>query len=422
MNAARSVLAGLALTLLFNAPTGAADSPLKPRHAVFNLQPGAGATKADAALVADRYGALMQSRGLEVVTREQVNKALLAQGFRGESYGSFQKAAVAAAGILDAHYLIVGKVSRSGDLVTLETSLVDGRDGKTVRTATTGFRGTLEQAAGAAIEDNADELVGLPTAGVQTRVTEPGGPIEETVRKAQAVDWAAVERATKRAVADRLELGMRFNYFMLADSKKSSGFVGSITELREKRDFSLLDDQFPYLPPGWFARYKVDRYWGVEVLWNELRMTGENPAHEGRDGVFEFRGPLVCVIGRYPNRTAWTPYGGLGMAFYEGGFDHEGWWANGYVTPADYERLGPEPRRGKTRRMYVDDTVGYAICAGTDVKLWERLYADLIVRYVLAETDVSWSVYMGRHEMSRDGPQTLPFDHYAIGIGLKWEF
>ncbi len=226
----------------------------------------------------------------------------------------------------------------------------------------------------------------------------------------------------RRVLEERVEFGVRPHYFALSRPRKASGFVGSIAELDERQDFSLVDSKHPLLVPNWFLILKMSSRWGAHILWNELRATAGNAAIGDPDGIFVLKGPIFSVFGRYPNSSGWTPFAGLGVAYYEGGFDHAGWWANGYASDADYRALGPEPRYGKIRRMYVHDTTGMAAYVGVEGRIWRRLHADCMLRYVWVESDVAFAGYQKGEVLYLKGPFSVPFDHYSIGLGLKWVF
>lgn len=391
------------------------------RYAVFNFQAAEGARAEDAALLADRYGLALEARRVDALSRAQVNRALLERQFQGETYGTFAKAAMVAADILQVRYLILGKVGRSGNGCVLETTLIDGQTGAVVRRATAEKAGTPDEAAQSLVEGNAAELLGLPSVGGLAGAAEPGIR-SETTPHIGAIDWKTVGRNTLNALEDRVEVGMRLTYFALTNPRKSSGFVGTIHEMTAQEDYSLVSGDRLFWLPNWFMAVKFDRYWGAEILWSEIRTIAENSWNGDNDGTFVLKGPTFGVFGRYPNDTGWTPYAGLGAVFYDGSFHPAGWWANGYTCEADYESLGPEPRNGKTRRMYVDDPIGLVLYAGADVRLWKQLYADLIVRYTWVSTDVSFAGYQNGHTLYVNGPYSVPFDHYAVGAGLKWVF
>jgi outer membrane protein W len=72
--------------------------------------------------------------------------------------------------------------------------------------------------------------------------------------------------------------------------------------------------------------------------------------------------------------------------------------------------------------MYVDDAIGYDIHVGTDVRIWDRVFADLRVEYLKVQTEINFAGYINGNRVYYHGPYHVPFDHYSISLGLKYGF
>lgn len=167
--------------------------------------------------------------------------------------------------------------------------------------------------------------------------------------------------------------------------------------------------------------------WGVELSYNRLEAVAEclYPVEEGgnrRDGVFDLKGPAVSVIWRPKINSFLNPYGGIGAAYYFGGFKADGWWGNGFSSPSDYAANGPDSL-GKTREMYVDDAIGVSAFVGADIKVWKQLYADFRVGYEKLATDVSFKGFLNGSELYSRGPyKDVELDTFGAMLAVKVKF
>jgi len=212
--------------------------------------------------------------------------------------------------------------------------------------------------------------------------------------------------AYEYVIKDRLAIGARVTTFTLEDAERDSreeSYLGSITKLDAEQDNS----------PRLFINYKLIRYLGVGVTWNELRAaTVTHVREEGipgdmhTDGTIDLQGLLYYVTVRLPNRTRFTPFAEYGVAQYDSNFDHDPGWRSS----------------GNSRLMVVEDTDSNYYAVGLDIQILEGLQVNLYYRKM--DVDVDAKYYLNDDEMNGDPREeaTFPMGNYAYGLGLKYAF
>ena len=212
--------------------------------------------------------------------------------------------------------------------------------------------------------------------------------------------------AYEYVIKDRLAVGARVTTFTLEDTERDSrddSYLGSITKLDAEQDNS----------PRLFINYKLIRYLGVGVTWNELRAaTVTHVREEGipgdmhTDGTIDLQGLLYYVTVRLPNRTRFTPFAEYGVAQYDSNFDHDPGWRSS----------------GNSRLMVVEDTDSNYYAVGLDIQILEGLQVNLYYRKM--DVDVDAKYYLNDDEMTGDPREeaTFPMGNYAYGLGLKYAF
>lgn len=191
--------------------------------------------------------------------------------------------------------------------------------------------------------------------------------------------------------AGKLEVGTRVMSFILLDDTSPEGdsFVGSITMLREDQD---------YLPIRLFAQYKITPIVGVGVSYDKVGIEAWDTG--GTDGTTVLSGPLLYVLGRYPNSTAFTPYGELGTAFYFAKFEEDSGWG-----------------KSNGKEFVLDDPQGYYVAVGCDWQADEHWAVDVYSRYM--NVDVK-----GAYMMLGSKQEDILFtsSNLAFGLGVKYAF
>ena len=216
-------------------------------------------------------------------------------------------------------------------------------------------------------------------------------------------------------LAGRLEVGTRVTYFILQDDSSDS-FLGSINQLNDEQD---------YIPYKLFADWMITPAIGVELTWDDLKAGAQtDEVDEHVDGDFELMGPVVTVFGRYKNKTIFTPFAGAGLSYMFGDFEETQWWAMGYSHESDWAALGypDEARHNITRRIDVDDSLGWILTCGSDVRITPRLSANLYARYEYLEADATFVEKRGEVDVVNHESSSIPFSNFALGLGVKYVF
>ena len=227
--------------------------------------------------------------------------------------------------------------------------------------------------------------------------------------------FAATEQPAEKHWSDRLELGTRVTYFMLQDDSSDS-FLGSINQLDEKQD---------YIPYKVFADWMITPAIGVELTWDDIKANAQTDASDEHvDGDFKLTGPVVTVFGRYANQTIFTPFAGAGLSYMFGEFEEAKWWAMGYAHESDWAALGypDEVRHGISRDIDPDDSIGFVLTGGSDIRITDRLSANLYARYEYIEADTDFVEKRGEVDVVNHDSQTIPFSNFAVGLGVKYSF
>lgn len=213
----------------------------------------------------------------------------------------------------------------------------------------------------------------------------------------------------KNYVEGKLEIGLRMNYFSFSDSHQrtydqngnlSGGYTEGISTYR--LDEIQTDWPTPYL------RYNLMENLALHLGWEHLEGDAWtlDQADPHTDGQLIMGGPSFMALGRYPNETIVTPYGGMGFALLFADFEEsrdEGgsnWYGNG------------------KRTMQVDDDLAFMFTMGCTIEIWENLSADLSFNYLGAESDAGFMID------GREQPQTwtFPAENTYFSFGLQYNF
>jgi outer membrane protein W len=224
---------------------------------------------------------------------------------------------------------------------------------------------------------------------------------------------------------DTLQIGLRETYQTLTDSDSGAkgGTQGEGTFLGT---IYALDEVQNYLP-NLYATYFFSKYWGVELAYDsaeaETVATSIGSSIIKSDGDVSLAGPTLSLVGRYPNRTKFTPYVSVGLGYYFGDFDEEAHWALGYSDPSAYEAAGSPSTsyNGKIRVMDVDNAFGLVMATGCAYRLTDRLSLDLSLSYTNVTADATFYGYQyGVLYTEQDG--SFPLDNVAVRAGITFTF
>jgi len=182
--------------------------------AVLTFEAGQGVRIGQAALLSSKSAMLAAQTGRRrVLSRLQVNRSLLASGFRRSMYRSSREAALAAGKLLHVDLVVSGTIEWDGARYTLDTFLLDARTGRLTANVTSHYAGSIENMARHALPQNIRTLFGLkvplpklekprprPPERIEREPAEKKAPPKPVVRKPRAkpVPPKPVRRRAKR--------------------------------------------------------------------------------------------------------------------------------------------------------------------------------------------------------------------------------
>lgn len=212
------------------------------------------------------------------------------------------------------------------------------------------------------------------------------------------------QRIDEDYIRDRVEVGLRISHFSFTDSKKitydeSGNIIGGYTAGISTYN---MDSEPTYYPLP-YVMYKFTPYIGLRLSWEQIkgRTITLDEANPHSDGDVIGNGPAFELIGRYPNETKFTPYGGVGIIFWNMHFKEDS---------SFYED-------GK-RDIDVENTTGLLLSAGCSMDISGPWSAELEVSYMMADTDASFSFM--RSPDTTDW--TFPMDSVYVRLGGKYRF
>lgn len=251
--------------------------------------------------------------------------------------------------------------------------------------------------------------------------TFAAGTASSNVRIPAPASSTPAEDFVEKYILGRLSVGTRITSYEFLDDSRSGddGFLGTIIDEEAEQD---------YAPTKFFVNYFFNDYWGAELTTDKMEadlgtrlMSG---AHGGdSDGVLKVDGPIITVVGRYLNDSAFTPYGGAGVAFLSGSVNEAAWWHFGYSDSDAYKADGSptKPSTRKRRHFEVDDGTGLVLTLGVDFAINTHWSLDLYGRYMNAELDAEAIGTQG-HTVVERIPGTFVLDNLAFGFGAKYTF
>jgi len=207
-----------------------------------------------------------------------------------------------------------------------------------------------------------------------------------------------------RHLEGKVDVGLRVSHFQFregakttysADGTVAGGYTAGVSVNR-------LDEQQDYLPTL-YANYHFTDYISLMLGWEYLegRAWTLDKLDPHYDGDVEMSGPSIQLVARYPNESAFAPYGGFGFVFLNGDFKEEAGWSN-----------------GGAREMYADDARGTLLTLGCEYACNDVWSIDLMASMLQAESDASFALG-GRVQRQT---WNWPLDSYVYSIGAKYSF
>ncbi len=189
----------------------------------------------------------------------------------------------------------------------------------------------------------------------------------------------------------------------IGDTQGSGTFLGTIYALDEEQNYA------PLKP---FITFYFTQYIGIELAYDEIEAVtlatnyGDVTSIK-TDGPVSLSGPTLSLLGRLPNKTAFTPYGGIGFGFFSGDFEEDSTWAGS----AD----------GRFRKMDVESETALLLTVGTTYAFTPNWLLDLSIQYVSADADATFFGYTNGVLDTQD-PGSFPMDNIAFRLGLVYAF
>ncbi|MDD4870173.1 MAG: hypothetical protein PHR77_06400 [Kiritimatiellae bacterium] len=373
----------------------------QPTCAVLTFEAKEGVQQDQAELLCNSFSDFLSGTGkYRVIPRQLVNNTLTGQAFNVAQFETEVFAAVAAGKLLKVDYVVMGRVEKIAQGYVLVTSLFDIKNSVAVRTSRSSFLSDSGCFVETAAEDNAKALAGVK------QLVPREIPVHEPQDNAAGIEWI-----TEEFIWGDIKIGTRLTYFRLLKNSSDS-FIGTINQLDEDQN---------YMPIKLFADWFFTPTWGIEITWDTIK--ARTGTEEGDcDGTFVLKGPMVSLIGRYLNDSPWTPYGGIGLAYFNADFDSATAWRLGYSPNQEWIDAGrpSEPYLGRIRTMNLNNPIGIVLNAGCEYKISDRWSADLYLRWT--KVDVKAEVLIHENgELWWDIPQEkIPMDNIALGLGIRY--
>ncbi len=230
---------------------------------------------------------------------------------------------------------------------------------------------------------------------------------------------------------ERVEIGLRSSHFTLFEDKEQifdaqGTFRGGYTRGISIDRMEVEQDYMPNL----FLRVHINRYIGVELGYEKFEIATGKFWDSSTDGSILGEGPSLQLLGKYPNHTRFTPYGGVGIVFLNMDWDHDPIWhygfngANGHTYGA-WRAAGSDPTvNGGTRRnIGLDNTRGTLLTAGCQAQIWEGFHADLAAQMMQADVDAEYFIsWHGRSDKQPRADWTFPLDGWRVLLSLVYAF
>ncbi len=265
-----------------------------------------------------------------------------------------------------------------------------------------------------------------PVVTEESAVQSMEANVEDTAATGETTEETESE-FYKNYIKGKLSIGTRIVYRSLTDgdSGAKGGLQGSGTFLGT---IYALDEEQNYAPTKIFLGYDFTKYFGIELAWDSMeastKATSIYSSEIKSDGEVSLYGPTLSLLVKIPNKTQFTPYGGLGIGFFSADFDESADWALGYQGPSHYESLGSPstPFNGHTRSMEVDSTTAFLLTIGVSWFPTENWFLDLSGQYVKADTDATFTSFQDGVQTGTPQTGNFPMDNFAVRFGIGYRF
>ncbi len=264
-----------------------------------------------------------------------------------------------------------------------------------------------------AFVDKVEEVIITP----QTSSEATGAVVVDKQNKSEQESELFADKYIKKHV----RLGTRTVFRKLTDDDSghkgewygSGTFLGTI--------YGLEEVQYP-APVYLYAQYLFNKYFGVELGYDrieaETKAMGVYPGqpfwdlkngYEKTDGNVILSGPVVSLLGFFPNESAFTPYVRFGLGFMAAEFDRVADWK--YAS------------NGGERVMNVDDQVALQLGGGVEWKFYKQWSVNASILYTKVTVDTSFDFYnSARVKIQPTQFGEYPLDNVALLLGIAYSF
>lgn len=203
---------------------------------------------------------------------------------------------------------------------------------------------------------------------------------------------------------NRFDIGTRITMYNLTDTSRpyvnGEGFLGSINKLKEDQN---------YAPVKVFANAWPLKWVGAGISYEKIsaKTWTDKPGETGySDGTFSVNGPILSLLGAWPNHTRFTPFAEIGQMVMSESVDVNPEWANAHGIQG-YQDFNITDTKG-----------GTVLGAGCAIQLKKGFEMDILYRQITASVIVDHT-HLGVIEQH---DREFPLDSNWFGIGLKYRF
>ncbi len=383
-------------------------------YAILGFDPGTSVTHDVTWDLSSEIGErLSQETGSKVLSQEKTHSMLREKKLFSSDYESATDYARAVGKATGSDYVLFGAIRSADGGRRLNTYLLDVESGTVDKRGTTVIEGEPKTFAKQAAERCVESL-GLASArsGQMASTVASAAALSGSVSNGGWVVPHQIDSFYSRFIKDHLSIGLRFSHFAFTEPSQRTydaggNLIGGYTAGISTYDLEERQKYLPYL----YLLYKVNPYIALQIARERI---------EGRAWTLDFNdphyngnmilsGPSFTLLGRFANRTRFTPYGGIGIARLTARFQEGGSWSG-----------------GGRRIMRADDTTGiiYTLgssvsAEGTPLSILDNVELDLSVTYMRAESDANYQLVP---ETRNRAEWTWPADSILYQIGVRYGF
>ncbi len=249
--------------------------------------------------------------------------------------------------------------------------------------------------------------------------TASGIPVVERYRDYFQDDevYIRMNEFYERYIENRLELGLQVSHVYMyensrpEDESRRQTFLGYISRLDAEQHYS----------PRILIGYHINDYVKLRYHHGGIAARTWNFNNELSDGVVKMSGPVFSLILKYPVNEMFSPYVGLGYAFWDSRFHHDAWWHLGWSSPERYEEAGSpsETQAGRRRVIRVDNASSAVFSLGVEIQAARHLMFDLGMSvYTHSPEAQFYQVWDDSAQLTGEGEFDLSHRSYSLGMSL----